>query len=446
MIMRFFRILLFAGALMFLVGAEIFAQYTTPSSFWLSPQLTAPTAMSGHDYHQISAHYQKQALSANLGSRSMILSGQFPLYGKRNTQFGTVGLNILREESGASYLLSTSGALFTYNYTVNISNQHHLVGGLQAGYFARRLDWTKVTTRNQFADGSFNPGLDHGEGFSDYQSYALTTNIGLAYYLADRGGEQILHVGAGMINANKGRFTYLENDDNLAEPVKWIAYTQLRLFSSPSFDVISNMYWQQESSVSDFVGGLQLRKGLDRRKTVAEEHLGVGLYYSPDHTATMGMQMARQQWLLGANYSLPIGDKILQRAQSTVEVTIGWRMQRAGRKRSFYSGNYRGRVASFQPKKHSSWKPKKKTLSRKFKLKNRIGTASSKSFSKKVSSYKYKVKKRKPSYRYRAKLKSAYSSGMNARWKGASNKSGKIKKWKPKKRSHMRRSKRMFKS
>lgn len=441
--MRFFHLAFFAGAFIILVTTPVLAQYQTPVSFWLSPQFTAPTAMSGSDYHQVSAHYQKQALAGNIGSRSMILSGQSPLYSKGNTQFGTVGLNLIRQESGSSYLFSTTGALFSYNYTVSITHQHHLVGGVQAGYFSRRIDWGKVTTRNQFADHQINPGIDNGERFNDYQSQAFTTNVGLAYYLADARGEQRFHVGAGIINANKGRFTYLENDGNQAEPVKWIVYSQLRLISNLSYELVSNMYWQQESNFNDFVGGLQLNKGINQRKTVSEEHLGVGLYYSPDQSATLAMQLMRQNLLLGMSYSMPFGNRALDGIQNAAEVTLGWRIQRAGKKGSYYGSSFRGSAPNYRAKKNLTGQRAKKAPSYKYKVKGKSPRAFKKNnssvrkqkFSRKVSSYKSKASRKKPSYRKKTKTKAAFSKKLKYRKaKTKAYKFKKIKRLKPKKR------------
>ncbi len=427
---------------MLLISADVLAQYTTPVSFWLSPQFTAPTAMSAYDYPQISAHYQKQALVGNIGARSMILSGQMPLSNGRNAQFGTVGVNLMRQETGTAYLFSTTGALLSYNYTVRLTSRHHLIGGVQGGYFSRSIDWAKVTTSNQFSNGEINPGLDHGENFNDYQSRAFTTNVGLAYYLADARGEQKFHIGAGMINANKGRFTYLENDDNQAEPVRWIVYSHLRLVSSPFFELGTNMYWQQESKLNDFVGGLQLNKGINPRKTVSEEHLGLGLYYSPDKTTTLAMQLKRQNLLLGISYSMPLGNQALHGIQNAAEVTLGWHMQKAARKRSYNGGSYRGKIPGYSAKTNAPRKAGKKAPAYKYKAKRnaaqaygakankRKASVRTKNFSKKVSSYKAKANKKKPTYKNRKNSKSIFS-GKYKRAQKPTFKAKKIKRRRP---------------
>ncbi|WP_225000315.1 type IX secretion system membrane protein PorP/SprF [Cesiribacter sp. SM1] len=451
--MRLFKVALVAVVCMVVVTTDLLAQYTTPISFWLSPQLTAPTAMSGNDYQQISAHYQKLALVGNIGARSMVLSGQFPLYSRNNVPFGTAGINILRQDNGTAYLFSTTGAVLSYNYTVRFSSQHHLVGGVQGGFFSRKIDWNKATTRNQFADGQINPNLDHGETFHDYRSQAFTTNIGLAYYLTDARGEQRFHIGAGMINANKGRFTYLENDNSQAEPVKWMVYSQLRLISNPFFELATNMYWQQENKFNDFVGGLQLNKGINPRKTVSEEHLGLGVYYSPDHSATLAMQLLRQNMLLGLSYSMPFGDKDLYGIQSAAEVTLGWRLQRSGKKAAYYAGGNRNRLPAYGgAKRSSSKKLENRTLNTKYKVKSKAARAfksnaskkadaRSRKFNRKVASYKSRAKKESPAYKNKSGLKSLFSKKNKFKYrkvKRPSYKKNRPNKWKLKRRGLLR--------
>ena len=424
-----------------LVSSAALAQYTIPISFWLSPQFTAPTAMSGSDDLQINSHYQKQALGGNIDGRSMIISGQFPLYGKRGARYGQLGISGIRQEHGASYLFSTTGAMLSYNYTVNLSEQHHLVAGVQGAYSSRRIDWRKVTTSNQFSDGQIKPELPHGETYLDYKSAAFTTNVGLGYFVTDRRGEQTFHLGAGMINANKGRFTYLENDQNQAEPVRWVVYSKVRLIRNVSYELVSNMYWQRERAFGDFVGGLQLNKGINPRKSVIDEHLGIGLYYSPDHTGTVAMQLAKQNWLMGVSYSMPFGNKNLQNIQNAAEVTIGWRMPHAGKKRSYYNSRNWGRKPLYQSKSIFSGQAKKRSPAYKYRSnKRRTATYSNGKFSRKMSSYKKNAKGRKPKYIYKAKKKSAFSKKKKVY------KSKKAKKWKPKKRTYRKVIRRMGKN
>lgn len=403
--MLFFRLLILAGALFLSPHSHLFAQHIIPVNFWLNPQLLAPTAMGASNYIQVNASYQKQALIGNLGSRSLALNAQAPLSAASGEQYGMLGLGIVRDESGASGQLSTTAYLLSYNYTAHLSSSHHLVAGIQAGYYARRLNWRRVTTGSQYADGQHNPDLDNGEQLTQYESQAFTTNLGLAYYFSDADGEPLVHLGAGMLNANKGKFSYLEDNSKLADPMRWVAYADLRLMQNHSFALFSRFYWMQESGTSDFVGGLQFNKALDSRNNLLDDHFGVGAYYSPEHHATLSMQLAKPKWVMAASYSIPLGGQVLRKTQSGVAVTLGWRMQARSNNKFYRSGNFKRRSHQLSPgRRNYSWNPKR-TPSNKYHPKDQARP-----------SYKYKVSKRPvASRRYKAVTKTGTFSKKKAK-------------------------------
>lgn len=349
--MRFFKHVVFLGIISLLAVTNAFAQQPGFSNFWLTPQLTAPTAMAGNDAYQVSAHYRRQGFEESAGYRTFLLSGQFPLYSRTNTPFGTVGVNVMQEESGSSFLFSSSGIMLSYMYDVAISRQHHLLGGVQGGYYGRRVDWSKVTTNNQYVDGHFDPAFDSGEQFSDDPSHAFLVNVGLGYYLADEQGEPLFHVGAALANANNGSFNYVLTNENQSVPKAFLAYAHLRLLSNPSYQIVTDMYLRNERNVRDFVGGFQLRKGTKPRAKVSDNHLGIGLYYSQDQTGTLALQMIQPNWLLSIGYDLVFGDEPWQNMQNAVEVSLGWRAIRSGKDRRTNPGNYRKKLP---------WKKKRK--------------------------------------------------------------------------------------
>ena len=333
--MQFFR--LTTGLLIFFIisSTNTFAQLPTFSGFWLTPQLTAPTAMAGSDAYQVSTHYRRQGFVNGVGYRTLLLSGQFPLYNRLNTQLGTLGVNLIREESGSSFLFSNSGIMLSYLYDVTIAQGHHLVAGVQGGYYGRKIDWSKVNTSNQFVNGGFDPSLSSGEQFSDDPSYAFLANVGLAYYLADENGDPIAHIGAALANANNGSFTYLMGSESQSVPRTLAAYAHFRLVSNPYFEVVSDLYWRNEHKVNDLIGGFQVRKGTRPRVKVADNHLGVGLYYSQDHTGILALQLIQPNWLLGISYDMVFGDSALRNMQNAVEVSVGWRAVRLNKDKSY---------------------------------------------------------------------------------------------------------------
>ncbi len=352
--MQFFRLTANISVILFLAGTAAFAQLPSFSGFWLTPQLTAPTAMAGDDAYQVSAHYRMQGSEENNGYKTYLLSGQIPLYDRANTHFGTVGISLIREESGASYLFTTSGAMLTYLYDAAISYRHHLVGGVQGAYYGRKLNWSKVTTSNQFINGGFDPARSSGEYFPDNPGQAFVANAGLAYYFTDFDGEPVIHIGTALTNVNRGSFTYLMESESQAVPVALLSYAHFRLISNPYFEFVSDLYWRSENKVSDLMGGFRFRKGTKPRANVADNHLGAGLYYSQDHTGILALQLVQPNWIIGLSYDMVFGNRPLRSMQNAVEVSLGWRALREKKGRNPYRRNYRKRLP-WKRKKRLPW-------------------------------------------------------------------------------------------
>lgn len=329
--MKFFKIFSCAVICILAAGSDSFGQLPAFSNFWLVPQLTAPTAMAGNEVSQVAAHFRRQSFKQDVGYRTFLVSGQLPVYYDGNKHFGTFGFNLMREESGSSFLFANSGAMLSYLYDAEMSERHHLVAGIQGGYYFRNIDLSSVTTDNQFVGGQFDPALGNGEQFADGRSSAFLANVGLAYYLTDLEGDPIFHIGAALKNANNGSFTYLTNSESQAAPNALVAYSHIRLVGNQYYQVVSDLYWRNENNVNDFTGGFQLRKGTKPRVDVTHNHLGIGLYYSQDQTGIMALQLVQPKFLLAISYDMVLGNRNLRSMQSAVEVSLGWRALRSGK-------------------------------------------------------------------------------------------------------------------
>ena len=310
--------------------------------------------MAGNNAYQVSVHYRRQGFEESTGYRTYLLSAQIPVYSRTNTPFGTLGVNVLRDESGSSYLFSTSGIMLTYLYDATISQRHHLVGGVQGAYYRRKIDWSSVTTKNQFINGGFDPAMNTGEEFSDDPGQAFFTNVGLAYYLTDFKGDQIFHIGTALTNANSGSFTYLMNPEIQSVPRTMASYAHVRLLSNPYFEVVSDLYWRNQNKVNDLTGGVRVRKGTVPRANVADQHIGVGFYYTQDHTGIIALQLIQPNWLIGISYDLVFGNDPLQKMQNAVEVSLGWRAIRSDKINKYNSRKYR-RKLPWNNKKKLPW-------------------------------------------------------------------------------------------
>ena len=318
-----FKTILAAGATVLSLQAA--AQTQQFSQYWLTPQFNMPTAIGVSDYQQISAHYRRQSIAEDLGFTTYALSGQLPIFsGER--KIGVAGLSLIRETSGNLNLLATTGVQAGYTHNVSLSSNHFLLGGVQAGYFSRSLNWDDVTTDTQWQFGQYIGG-ETGENFQNGRSGLFQVNVGLGYLFTNAKQQPILELGVGGSNVNRGSFTYLENNDNEAEPLTLSAYANWTALNTESFSLSPMVRWQQQESVNEYMGGLMFRKAFSG-ETIEENHLGIGAFYSPEKTTVLALQYAQPKFLLGISYDLATGENLNSRTRNAVEVSFALRLNK----------------------------------------------------------------------------------------------------------------------
>lgn len=305
------------------------AQAPQSSQFWLNAPLNTPTAMSGSNYAQVSTHYRRQAISESLGNQSFVLNGSLPLYFGKANRIGTAGISVLHDRTGQGGMLVTNGMLASFTYEVRLSHQHILVGGLQGGYFSRGINWSNVTTDSQWQYGQYNPGAGSGESWTDERSGTLQVNAGLGYRFADQTGSERFQISAGVYNANRGSFSYLENNVNDPIPLRMVAFASGLALHNEIMDVIPMLRWELEADITDISGGVLLRRPLKEGVPTGEKHLGLGLFYKAEKTTVLAMQFAQPSYFMAFSYDLGFGSDTA--GGNAVEVSLAWRMNRVSK-------------------------------------------------------------------------------------------------------------------
>ena len=326
-----FRQYLLSFLLMLLSGSAM-SQLPGLSQIWLAPQLNTPSALSGSDYAQLSSHYRRQAISKDLGYQSIIINGSLPLYYQKGNRFGTAGISLLNERSGQFGLLNTNAVMLSYSHEVSLRANHLLVGGMQAGYFNRGINWSKVRTDSQWQHGSFDPDLSAAENWSDERSGALVINAGIGYHLLSNSGQTRFLLGLGATNLSRSRFNSLEGPGNESIPLGVNVYATGFALSTAYYDLSPFLRWQWEAGLSVVKAGALFRKAL-KAGAVEEAHLGLALFYSPQQTTTFSLQLAQPSYLLAIGYDLAMGTAD-PGTRNAVEVSLGWRLMRSSEKRS----------------------------------------------------------------------------------------------------------------
>ncbi|WP_224994418.1 PorP/SprF family type IX secretion system membrane protein [Cesiribacter sp. SM1] len=312
-----------------LLSGELIAQVPAFSQYWLSQQQTTATAMAHTTYTQVTAHYRKQLLAPALGYKTFGLSGSMPLYYKSSHKlFGTAGISLLHDESGAPGLLRTQGVVGGYTSHIHISSRHQLLGGVQLGYWHRSINWSKVSTDSQYQDGAPVAGADTGEQWSGQGSSVLQVNLGLGWHYTNEQGEQVARISLGAANVNRPKYKSLDNSKPEGTPLHLTVTGAVLALNTPAIAIEPGFILQQEQKHTQVAVGALFSKALAAGGSIAESLVGLSAYYSHQQAFRLSLQLLQPKFLVGIGYDIPAGTAADSRITSALEVHIGWRMQK----------------------------------------------------------------------------------------------------------------------
>lgn len=321
-----FLLVLLSGAF---IKAE--AQTSNFTQYHLSPVYNSPGDLATSDYLQVLGHYRKQSLANEQGFKNMAISATYPLYYKDGgRRFGGIGLGIMTEASGAMGMLKETSIQSGYAYNWQITEKHHMSFGLQAGYFRRTIDASKVRTDSQYQNGIYVPGTEVGEDFRNLASHAFKADAGVTWYMLDEEGRKKYTAGLATFNVNRANYEYLDGEKQISEPIRYLAYGSMLAYEKDRIQIEPTFRFMFERNYTQLnVGSLFLYRFPPSAGTTADNHLGLGLWYSLNNAAIFSLQFMQADYVVSISYDLPASTKINQmQVNNGVELTLGWRMNR----------------------------------------------------------------------------------------------------------------------
>jgi type IX secretion system PorP/SprF family membrane protein len=201
------RLLLTAMA----ITLQVNAQDIHFSQFFEAPLLRNPSLAGIYEGDiRVQGVYRDQWNSVTNAYRTGSLNGEYKMPVGRGNDFITAGLQLLYDKAGTVGLTSTH-LLPAINYHKSLSNEKtmYLSLGFMAGMVQKRIDYSKMTTDNQYNGGSFDPTAPTGEYFPNGNLNYFDGSIG-ASFNTSFGREQINTMFVGLayhhINRPKNSF------------------------------------------------------------------------------------------------------------------------------------------------------------------------------------------------------------------------------------------------
>src|SRR5687767_5160237 len=137
------------------------------SQFFEAPLLRNPSLAGIYSGDvRVQGVYRDQWNSITNGYRTGSLNAEYKMPLKKNDDFITAGIQILFDKAG-SIGLTTAHLLPAVNYHKALSSEKtmYLSLGFMGGLIRKSVDFSKITTDNQYGGGGFDPSMPIGENF-----------------------------------------------------------------------------------------------------------------------------------------------------------------------------------------------------------------------------------------------------------------------------------------
>jgi type IX secretion system PorP/SprF family membrane protein len=170
--------------------SEMYAQDIHFSQYYANPLQQNP-AMAGAVYGmEASMLYKDQWRAVSSPYKTFAASYDVRFETKRN-QGGYLagGINLFSDHAGDSKM-GTTQANASIAYHVRLNKYNRFGGGLQLGYFQRKLDYNNLQWGDQFDGVNYNPSLPNGENYFGTNSIGkFDMGAGLSWVYNNTGGD-----------------------------------------------------------------------------------------------------------------------------------------------------------------------------------------------------------------------------------------------------------------
>jgi type IX secretion system PorP/SprF family membrane protein len=246
------------GALLCLLTHTIHAQDIHFSQFFEAPLLRNPSLAGLFDGDvRLQLVYRDQWKSVTPYSfRTASFNGEYKMPVGGGDDFFTVGGQLLYDKAGSA-VQSTTHLLPVVNYHKSLSTERtsYLSLGFMGGWVQKRIDYSKITTNNQYRDGNFNPGAPTGEYFTDPVVGYWDGSVGMNFNTSL--GPDLQHVffiGAAYHHLNRPKTSFYKNAAiELRPKYAFSAGLKLNVDDYRCFTLLQDVYIQGSSR--EIIGG-----------------------------------------------------------------------------------------------------------------------------------------------------------------------------------------------
>jgi type IX secretion system PorP/SprF family membrane protein len=202
------------------------------SQFFEAPLLRNPSLAGIYEGDiRVQGVYRDQWNSVTNAYRTGSFNAEYKMPIGKGTDFFTAGLQVLYDKAGTVGLTSTH-LLPAINYHKSLSEEKTMFIslGFMGGIVQKRIDYSKMTTNNQFNGGSFDPNLPTGEYFPNANLNYFDGSFGLSFNTSFGANQQnIMFLGAAYHHFNRPKNSFYRDAKIELNP-KYVFSTGIKLY------------------------------------------------------------------------------------------------------------------------------------------------------------------------------------------------------------------------
>jgi type IX secretion system PorP/SprF family membrane protein len=214
---------------------------------------------------RIQAVYRNQWNSVTTPYQTSSINAEYKLPVGQGDDFLTLGGAILYDKAGTIALTATHVLpVLNFHKSLSAEKNRYLSAGFAAGIVQRSLDWSKMTTNNQYNGTNFDPTLSAGESFLNNNYLYFDGSAGLSFNTQiGENPDNNIFLGAAYHHFNKSASVSFFNSPDVQLIPKLVFSAGVRMSVNDFAYVTFNGDYSKQGTSSEMIGGMLYSLKLD---------------------------------------------------------------------------------------------------------------------------------------------------------------------------------------
>lgn len=301
------RFLLIPFAFLFIFPSLIFSQDPHFTQIGNAPMYVNPGMLAMKSDLQVIANFRSQWIYQTIN-----VSGIYPFLKKDSTQrrWGGVGASLFNDQAGTGGILQTNGVMAGFAYNLDLKNETYLSGGVQLGFFQKKITDHKLTSGNQFDNGVYNPSGDLGIDVKSDGVGLIDAGAGILFY-KNQEDKMRFYAGISLFHLTQPNESFTNEKSPL--PMK-ISFTGgVKAFNIiKNVEVIPSLLYTNQSAAQEINIGSHVKYNFEAASGLIKDgYLAFAGWYRLNDAFNLGLEMGLSNYTIGFSYDMNVSGNSL---------------------------------------------------------------------------------------------------------------------------------------